>query len=286
MSRPVIAVIAMGEMGAGIAGRLVRGGADVITSLQQRSAVSVRRAQQAGARDASAAEIGNADYLLSIVPPAEAESVAAHWCGVLAHSEQRPVYIDCNAVSTETAGQIGAIVARAGVRFIDASIIGAPGSAESTGPALYLSGEQPQDLDCLARHGLRARSTGGPAGAASALKMAYAGFNKGLTGLAAAMVLAATRAGAADALRAELGESQPHLLKHIAHTLPDMYSKAWRWDFEMQQVAQFAGDDEAVARLFEGMADFFGGLGQDWAGDRHAAASIDAFLQRDGGLSR
>lgn len=282
MSRPVIAVVAMGDMGAGIAARLVRGGADVITSLRDRSAASVGRAEQAGVRDASDTELTTASYFLSIVPPAEAQAVAERWCSILARGGQRPVYVDCNAISTETAAQIADIAAGTGVRFVDASIIGTPGNAETPGPALYLAGEQPQDLACLSRHGLRARSTGGPVGAASALKMAYAGFNKGLTGLAAAMVLAATRAGAADALRVELSESQPHLLRHIAHTLPDMYGKAWRWDFEMLQVAQFAGSDEHVARLFDGMAGFFGSLGRDWAEGRHAAATVDAFLQREG----
>lgn len=272
----------MGDMGAGIAARLVRGGAEVITSLRGRSAASVQRAQEAGVRDAADADIAAASHLLSIVPPAEAQSVAEHWCGVVAQGVHPPVYVDCNAVSTETAARIAGIAAGAGLRFVDASIIGVPGTAETPGPALYLSGEQPQDLACFTRHGLRALSTGGPAGAASALKMAYAGFNKGLTGLAAAMVLAATRAGAADALRAELGASQPQLLKHIAHTLPDMYSKAWRWDFEMREVAQFAGSDAAAARLFEGMADLFGNLGRNWAADKHAAAMIDAFLQREG----
>jgi L-threonate 2-dehydrogenase len=282
MSRPVIAVIAMGDMGAGIAARLVRGGAEVITSLRNRSAASVQRAWQAGVRDASDAEIAAASYLLSIVPPAQAQAVAEHWCGIVAQGEERPVYLDCNAISTETAAQIADVAAGAGVRFVDASIIGAPGTAQAPGPALYLAGEESRDLAFLAQHGLRARSTGGPAGAASALKMAYAGFNKGLTGLAAAMVLAATRAGAADALRVELSESQPHLLKHIAHTLPDMYGKAWRWDFEMLQVAQFAGRDEDVARLFQAMANFYGNLGRDWAAGKQAAAAMDAFLQREG----
>jgi hypothetical protein len=48
-----------------------------------------------------------------------------------------------------------------------------------------------------------------PLGAASALKMSYAGINKGTTLLTAAMLLGARRAGAADALRAELSESRP-----------------------------------------------------------------------------
>lgn len=136
----------------------------------------------------------------------------------------------------ETTKQIDAIVRNAGARYVDASIIGGRAAKEEAGPALYLSGEQPADVVTLSGLGLRVRSTAGEVGAASDLKMAYAGLNKGLTGLAAAMVLAATRAGAAQALHDELASSQPRLLEHIGHSLPDMYAKAYRWEFEMREV--------------------------------------------------
>jgi len=48
--------------------------------------------------------------------------------------------------------------------------------------------------------GLKVRIMEAPIGAAWALKMAYAGINKGITLLITAMVLGAARAGAADAL--------------------------------------------------------------------------------------
>jgi putative dehydrogenase len=277
-----VAVLGMGAMGAAIGARLRHGGADVVTCLQGRSAASRERALSAQVRDVPAEQLAGASHLLAIVPPAEAEAVARAWAASTAGTPHPPVYLDCNAVSVETSARIGALVRAAGARYVDACIIGGPGEPAGAGPALYLSGEEPGDLALLAAHGLRARSTGGPAGAASALKMAYAGFNKGLTGLAAAMVLAATRAGAGPALRQEFAESVPHLLRHVGHTLPDMYGKAWRWDFEMRQVAEFAGADDALRRLYEGMADFYAQLGEDWAGERQAAKAIDAFLGRTG----
>ena len=51
----------------------------------------------------------------------------------------------------------------------------------------------------------------GRVGAASALKLAYAGMTKGFTALATAMVNAASREGLADALRTELARTQPGL---------------------------------------------------------------------------
>lgn len=274
----VIGVIGMGEMGASLAARLVRGGALVLTSTQGRSAASVLRAQHAGVECVDEDTVAQATCLLSVVPPAAAMDTARHWSAILARCGQQPVYMDCNAVSVDTVHRIGDLVAGCGARFVDGCIIGPPGAPESPGPVVYLAGEQPADVALLLRHGLLARSTQGPVGAASALKMAYAGINKGLTGLAAAMILAATRAGAAGALGREMAASQPHLLAHLGRTLPDMYAKAWRWDFEMRQVAEFTDEDPDVARLYEAMGAFFGQLGRDWAGPREAAATIDAFL--------
>jgi Domain of unknown function (DUF1932) len=76
---------------------------------------------------------------------------------------------------------------------------------------------------------LTTRTIASQIGAASALKMSYAGITKGLAAIAAATVLAATRAGAAPALREELEASQPQLLQRFTKTLPDMYPKAYRW---------------------------------------------------------
>jgi len=78
----------------------------------------------------------------------------------------------------------------------------------------------------LRDYGLIVRTIEGPIGAASALKMSYAGVTKGLTAIAAAMVLAATRAGAAAALRVVLAASQPQLLQRFAKTQRVLVPKA------------------------------------------------------------
>ena len=61
----------------------------------------------------------------------------------------------------------------------------------------------------------------GPLTAASALKMSYAGITKGFTALGAAMMLAATRGGSAEALKAELAESRPDLLRYLVEPNAD-----------------------------------------------------------------
>ena len=273
----IVAVVAAGEMGCSIGERLSRQDARVLTSLAHRSAATVERAKRVGMIDADDDEIAAADFILSIVPPKDAVALAQRFQGPLQRSAKKAVYVDCNAVSVDTVAVIEKLIAASGARFVDGSIIGAPWRPDQSGPTLHLAGEMPSDVATLTALGLRARSTHGPVGAASALKMAYAGFNKGLTALAAAMALAATRAGAAKALREELAYSRPQLLAHIGRSLPDMYPKAHRWEFEMREVAAFAGD-LSTAQIFEGIADVYLQLANDWKAERRDMKAIDDFL--------
>ena len=85
---------------------------------------------------------------------------------------------------------------------------------------------------------------------------------KALPRLAAAMMLAATRGGSAEALKAELAESRPDLLRYLSRQVPAMYSKAYRWVAELDEIAAFVGDEHdehemlaAAARLYERIAD-------------------------------
>lgn len=94
----------------------------------------------------------------------------------------------------------------------------------------------------------------GPVGAASALKLAYAGMTKGFTALATAMVNAASREGLADALFAELARTQPQNLARLQRSIPDMLPKAYRWVAEMEQIAQFIGNAREGAGIYQGTA--------------------------------
>ncbi len=115
--------------------------------------------------------------------------------------------------------------------------------------------------------------------AASALKMSYAGITKGTQAIGAAMMLAATRAGSADALFAELQSSQKELFPWFKRSLSQMPPKAYRWVAEMQEIAGFVGDDPAARELYEGAAHFYETFAEDFEnGDKKDAAALAAFL--------
>jgi L-threonate 2-dehydrogenase len=274
--KPRVAIISPGNMGAGVGWRLVENGLEVLTSLEGRSAASRKRAEEAGMAGVGLDEITRADFLLSIVPPGEALGLATSLAPRLAPRSHQMVYVDCNAVSPPTVRNIGEVLK--GVAFVDAGIIGLPPQQGEQGPTIYASGDAAQRVSELAKYGLSIKLLKGPIGAASALKMSYAGITKGLSGLGAAMLLAASREGAAEALRAELQESQPALLARFAKALPQMYAKAYRWVAEMEEIAEFLGEDEAAATMFRGLSRLYERLAADYRGAKGEISAIEAFL--------
>ncbi|MCB4820658.1 NAD(P)-dependent oxidoreductase [Roseicella aerolata] len=272
----VIAIQAQGAMGAGMGRHLTQRGATVLTSLAGRSAASARRAAEAGMRDATPEEMAGADIVLSVLPPAEARACAQWLAPALAAAPRKAVYVDCNAISPETAKEVAAIIAPTGAAFVDGGISGGPPREDGYTPALYVSGEEAERLAPLREHGLDVRVTPGPIGAASALKMSYAGITKGLVALSSAMMLAATRAGAAEGLRAELERSQPQLLAWFRRMVPPMPDKAYRWVGEMEEIADFTGPEAAA--IYQAIARFYEDMAADQAGPREKAATLSRFL--------
>jgi 3-hydroxyisobutyrate dehydrogenase-like beta-hydroxyacid dehydrogenase len=276
-----IAIVAPGEMGSGIARRLAEHHARVLTSLAGRSAATAARARDASMTDASDDELAAADLLLSIVPPAGAPALAERLRPALARAKTTTTYVDCNAVNPETARRIGAILAPTGCRYVDAGIIGGPPKADGSGPSIYVAGPDAARALALRELGLDVRDLQAPLGAASALKMSYAGLTKGFVAIAAAMIGGAVRAGVADALLRELEESQPQMLARATREVPRMYPKAYRWVGEMREIAAFLADDAGGAEIYSGAARLYEQLAQDVRGERAAIERLDRFFAQD-----
>jgi putative dehydrogenase len=275
-------IIAAGAMGSAVARRMHERGATVRTSLAGRSAASARRAAECGmvAVDSDRALVEGVDIVLSIVPPGEAVALAERLVPVLAGAARKPLYIDCNAVNPTTVARIVAVLAPSGVPFIDGGIIGAPPKQEGAGPRFYLSGHPAAQAAILRDYGVDIRLLDGPLGAASALKMSYAGITKGLIAVATSMILAARRAGVDAALHAELLESQQNLLESFGRTIPPMYRKAYRWVAEMQEIARFAGaGDEGAEAIYSGAARLYERLARDLENEGIETAALTAFLE-------
>jgi putative dehydrogenase len=282
----VIGVVAQGMMGAGVGRRLHESGAEVRTLLTGRSQASAERARKAGMAPAANERelLAGADFFLSILPPGEAEALAQRLAPALKALDRKPVYVDCNAVSPQTAIRIGEVVGPTGAHFVDGGIIGGP-PRPGYSPTIYASGPTAGQTAVLRDWGgIDWRVIDGPVGAASALKMSYAGITKGTTAIASAMLLGAARFGCAEALIAELTESQPEMLARFREGIPRMYDKAYRWVAEMEEISDFLGQNPpsrdiyaAVARLY---ADLAVAEAEKDSGPDNAVRTLDRVLGR------
>lgn len=279
MTKTTVAIIAQGAMGAGTAQRLTSNGVDVVTSLEGRSAQSRARAEKAGMRAVDLAGIAAADIILSIVPPRDAVALAEQLAPALTAASRKPLYADMNAVSSATAEQVGAVIAKTGAAFSDGGIIGPPPRPDSRGTMFFFSGIKDDRIASLAKGGLEVKMVDGPVGAASALKMSYAAIGKGLTALAAASILMADKYGAKEALLEELQRSQSQVLQVVSRSVPDMFVKAYRFVGEMEEIADQSGQPSTAA-IYRGIASLYTDIAADQDGPKRDVAVLDQFFKK------
>ena len=277
---PTVAIIAPGNMGSGVGQRLSEHKVKVLTSLAGRSAASAKRARAAGMTAVADAQLTESDFLLSIVPPGDALGLAKRLSGVLTAANKKPVYVECNAVSPRTLLEIAAVVGSTGCPFVGAGIIGPPPKPGTTDTRFYAAGPSAGLFAKLNEFGLIVRVLDGPLTAASALKMSYAGITKGFTALGAAMMLAASRGGSAEALKAELAESRPDLLGYLTRQVPAMYQKAYRWVAELEEIAEFVGEDHPEHAMLDAAARLYERIAKDVEGDKKEVGAMDRFLAK------
>ena len=280
--KPIVAVIAPGMMGSVVANRLTDNGVEVRSLLAGRSAATLARAKAAGMVDATEDGIAACDFILSIVPPGEALGLAERLAPAMREAGKKPIYVDCNAIAPTTVARIAQTVQATGYVFVDGGIVGPPPSPDSKNTRIYLSGDAAPEVAVLQDYGLSMPVQPGPIGAASAMKLSYAGFTKGFTALGAGMMLAATRAGTADALLAEMTISQPALLGWLTRQMPKMPDKAYRWVAEMEEIATFVGEDPATEQFYRAAAQFYERIAADIEGAHKETDALNAFCAKKG----
>jgi 3-hydroxyisobutyrate dehydrogenase-like beta-hydroxyacid dehydrogenase len=230
-----IGLLHPGEMGSAVGAAARAGGARVLWTSAGRSAATRARAEADGLEDAGtlAKLVAQSALVLSVCPPASALDVARE----VAALGFRGTYVDGNAIAPDTTREIGQVVAAAGATYVDGGIIGPP-PRKSGVARLYLSGRGAPDV---ATHFdgtlLEAIALDGPIGAASAIKMAYAGWNKGSQALLLAIRALAVREGVDEALLAEWARSQPDVPKRSERAVEANTRKAWRFVGEMDEIA-------------------------------------------------
>jgi len=243
-----------GEMGAAVGGAV---DGDVLWASDGRSGETAARAREGRFFDVGSVErlVAESDLILSVCPPGIAEEVARS----VAADGFEGVYVEANAISPDRAQRIAS---ETRLRLVDGGII------SRTRINLYVSGDE-ADLDTVARlfdgSDVDAIPLPGGVGAASALKMAFGGWNK-IGVLLTAQAHAIARAyGVAEALEGEGVNAGP---------IPRAGPKAWRWQDEMEEIARTCGSLGLPDALAKGAAQAC----ERWAHQRGRAPELTELL--------
>lgn len=252
-----------GAMGAKVGGEATRTGTRVLYVPTGRSPASLQRAREAGLEPADSLEsaLAASDFVLSVCPPHAAEDVARE---VLTHPFHG-VYVEANAISPDRTRRIAAACAERGVPMLDGSIVGGPPGPDSA-PRLYLSGDGEQVARVAGAFKdtqVVARPLDAEIGAASALKMAYASYQKSARVLAAVSHALAAHHGVADELAREAGSLTSNILAQTDQ-LPSVAARAWRWAPELEEIAATLRTAGLPPAMAEGAATVL----RQWAGDK------------------
>jgi 3-hydroxyisobutyrate dehydrogenase-like beta-hydroxyacid dehydrogenase len=238
MSFQRVGILSIGEMGYHWARLLKEHGVEVLTSTRGRSAVTQKRAENAGVKSVPLARlVSDADLIVSIVVPSAARKIAAQVGKALAKAGRKDcLYLDANAISPMTAEAVGAILSQAGAAFVDGCIIGS--AARLSRAVVYVSGPRAEDLGALKASGLNVEVLGAKAGQASAFKVVYAGLTKGLQALLTELLLGARKFDLLQEIMRRYEESFPGLVGKVGGSIAALPVHAGRRAEEMRELGE------------------------------------------------
>ncbi len=247
-----VALLHPGDMGVTVGQALKASGHSVRWFSKDRSPASRARAESAGfgVCGTSAELFQGLEAVVSVCPPGAALA-QARWVRDSGYSGP---YLDANAVSPATARAISLV---AGPLFVDGGIIGPP--ARETGTTrLYLSGTRAEEAaSWFAAGPLQAIAIGAEPGSASALKMCYAAYTKGLSALLLNVRALAESEAVTPSLLEEWSLSQAGLAQRSEITAQVTAGKAWRFVDEMLEIAETFENRGLPGGFHRGAADVY-----------------------------
>lgn len=258
MAIGTVAILSPGDMGHAVGQRLRENELDVITCLTGRSERTRRLAEKAGIREVPTMEelVERSDLILSMTVSAAVPSVCQQVADALAATRSDTLFAECNAISPRLARTLEPVIADAGGRFVDVSIIGGP-PRSGYSPHFYASGQQAGQFERLNDFGLTVLKLDGAVGQASGIKMCYAAMTKGSWALYTQLLMAAEVMGLTEPLLAEFQSGQPAALQRMERSLPTVPPRSQRWVSEMEEIRDTFAELGLTPQLFAGVAEMY-----------------------------
>jgi len=257
-------------MGSAMADALARGGVRSVATIAGRSERTARLAGRAQIEllPDLATVVGEADIVLSIVPPEVAPDVAEDIVRAAAERAVRPLIAELNAVAPATVLRIAVAAGENGLDLVDGSISGPPPWKPGT-TRLYLSGPRAADVAALPFDGVDRIVVGAAVGAASAVKMSTASVYKGSSALLMQALRAAHANGVLEYVLTDLGAAAPELVARVERRLARAAAKSGRYVAEMHEIATTQSAAGLTPSLFEAMAEVYAALAETQLAQAH-----------------
>lgn len=235
MNQPTVGILHPGSMGAAVAACATANAAAVLWCADGRSPASRARAERFGLEPVHTLQelLDRCDVVISLCPPSAAEGLARD----VAARRFTGTYVEANAINPERSERIAGLLGP-DATVVDGGVVGSPpvGGKSQT---LYLSGPAAatERVEALfAGTAVRTKTLGTAVGQASALKLAYASFQKTSRVLVALAVGLAREHGVDQELLTVAAQRTDSYLaepEYIAKTA----ARAWRWGPELEEAA-------------------------------------------------
>ncbi|MGX9923540.1 DUF1932 domain-containing protein [Streptomyces sp. NPDC002248] len=236
MAKPTVGILHPGSMGAAVAACATTNAAAVLWCETGRSTASAARAARFGLTPvAELAELlDRSDIVISLCPPAAAEDVARD----VAEHRFAGMYVEANAINPERTQRIAALL-ETDATVVDGGVVGSP-PVGGKSPTLFLSG--PDDatarIDALfSGTAVRAAVLGVEVGKASALKLAYAAFQK-TSRVLVALAVGMAREHGVDQELIEVASRRTDSYLAEPEYVTKTAARAWRWGPELEEAAE------------------------------------------------
>lgn len=125
----VVAFIGLGNMGGPMALNLQKAGFQVQAFDLNKDALAAVAAEGAKAADSARAAVQGADFVISMLPAGK--HVIGLYQDVRSEIKAGALVLDCSTIDAQSARQVGALLADAGIAFIDAPVSGGVGGAKA-----------------------------------------------------------------------------------------------------------------------------------------------------------
>ena len=142
MTKPTIAFIGLGIMGAPMAANLVEAGYDVTGYNRSRGKADTLVSRGGRGADSIADAVANAEVIITMLPDSpDVEAVATGENGIFAHARPGSVWVDCSTIRPDVAAALAEQAATYGIEAIDAPVSGGEAGAVEGALSIMVGGD-------------------------------------------------------------------------------------------------------------------------------------------------